>query len=148
LVWCIGNGRQRLGKLIDTAAHSIWLQNERYQDPTIIEHLVRALRRGVSVHVMAPSPHKLKKDKLIEAVSGLRILKDVGAKIHKPKSMKHHGKALLADGSRVIIGSINIAPGSFDSRRELAIEVDEPSIVKRLQETFHRDWEFRTSGSD
>jgi phosphatidylserine/phosphatidylglycerophosphate/cardiolipin synthase-like enzyme len=40
LVWCVGNGRQRLGKLIDEAKHSIWLQNERYQDPTIIEHLV------------------------------------------------------------------------------------------------------------
>jgi len=141
LVWCIGNGRQRLGKLIDGANDSIWLQNERYQDPTIIEHLVRALRRGVRVHVMAPSPHKLKKEKLIEAVSGLRILKDVGAKIHRPKGMKHHGKALLADASRAIIGSMNIAPGSFDSRRELAIEVDDPGIIKRLQETFHRDWE-------
>ena len=46
LVWCIGNGRQRLGRLIDGAKHSIWLQNERYQDPTVIEHLVRAVRRG------------------------------------------------------------------------------------------------------
>ena len=45
LIWCIGNGRQRLGQLIDEAKHSLWLQNERYQDPTIIEHLVRANRR-------------------------------------------------------------------------------------------------------
>jgi cardiolipin synthase A/B len=141
LVWCVGNGRQRLGKLIDEASRSLWLQNERYQDPTIIEHLVRAVRRGVHVHVLAPSPHKLKREKLIEAVSGLRILKDVGAKVHRPKGMKYHGKALLADGSRAIVGSMNIAPGSFDSRRELAIEVDDPAIVKRLEETFHRDWE-------
>ncbi|WP_433983664.1 phospholipase D-like domain-containing protein [Tunturiibacter empetritectus] len=46
LIWCIGNGRQRLGQLIDEAKKSLWLQNERYQDPTIIEHLVRANQRG------------------------------------------------------------------------------------------------------
>jgi cardiolipin synthase A/B len=62
LIWCVGNGRQRLGQLIDDAKHSLWLQNERYQDPVIIEHLVRAKRRGVEVHVMARPPHKLKTD--------------------------------------------------------------------------------------
>jgi cardiolipin synthase len=141
LVWCIGNGRQRLGKLIDEAKHSIWLQNERYQDPTIIEHLVRAARRGVRVHVLAPRLRRLKKEKLIEAVSGLRILEDVGAKIHMPRHMKHHGKALLVDSSRAIIGSMNLAPGSFDSRRELAIEVDDHAVIERLRHIFHADWE-------
>src|SRR6202789_4698799 len=33
LIWCIGNGRQRLGQLIDGAKYTLWLQNERYQDP-------------------------------------------------------------------------------------------------------------------
>ncbi len=140
LVWCVGNGRQRLGRLIDQAKHSIWLQNERYQDPAVIEHLVRAVRRGVRVHVMAPRLRKLKKEKLVEAVSGLRILSDVGAKIHKPKGMRHHGKAILADGCRAIIGSMNIAPGTFDSRRELAIEVDDSAVIERLQKIFHGDW--------
>src|ERR1700751_191654 len=64
LIWCVGNGRQRLGQLIDDAKHSLWLQNERYQDPVIIEHIVRAKERGVHVHIMARPPHKLKKDKL------------------------------------------------------------------------------------
>jgi phosphatidylserine/phosphatidylglycerophosphate/cardiolipin synthase-like enzyme len=141
LVWCIGNGRQRLGRLIDGAKHSIWLQNERYQDPTVIEHLVRAVRRGVKAHIMAPRLRKLKQEKLVEAVSGLRILADVGAKVHKPKGLRHHGKALMTDSSRAIIGSMNIAPGTFDSRRELAIEVDDPAVIERLQKTFHGDWE-------
>lgn len=130
LIWCVGNGRQRLGQLIDDAKHSLWLQNERYQDPVIIEHLVRAKRRGVEVHVMARPPHKLKKDKLIEGVSGLRILQDVGVKIHKLKHVKLHAKVLLADGDRAIVGSINLAPGSFDSRRELAIEVRDEHVVR------------------
>ena len=141
LIWCIGNGRQRLGQLIDEAKHSLWLQNERYQDPTIIEHLVRANQRGVKIHIMARPPHKLKKEKLIEGVSGLRVLEDIGVKIHKLKHIKLHAKLLLADDTRAIIGSINLAPGSFDSRRELAIEVRDEHIVDRLLKTVRHDWE-------
>jgi phosphatidylserine/phosphatidylglycerophosphate/cardiolipin synthase-like enzyme len=141
LIWCIGNGRQRLGQLIDEAKHSLWLQNERYQDPTIIEHLVRANRRGVKIHIMARPPHKLKKEKLIEGVSGLRVLEDIGVKIHKLKHIKLHAKLLLADDDRAIIGSINLAPGSFDSRRELAIEVRDAHILDRLGKTVRHDWE-------
>ena len=141
LIWCIGNGRQRLGQLIDEAKHSLWLQNERYQDPTIIEHLVRANQRGVKIHIMARPPHKLKKDKLIEGVSGLRVLEDIGVKIHKLKHIKLHAKLLLADDARAIIGSINLAPGSFDSRRELAIEVRDEHIIDRLRQTVGHDWE-------
>jgi cardiolipin synthase A/B len=141
LIWCIGNGRQRLGKLIDGAKHSLWLQNERYQDPVIIEHLIRAHSRGVKIHIMARPPHKLKKEKLIEGVSGLRCLEDIGVKIHKLKHIKLHAKLILADDARAIIGSINLAPGSFDSRRELAIEVDDDLIIQRIRQTLHADWE-------
>jgi cardiolipin synthase len=141
LIWCIGNGRQRLGQLIDGAKHTLWLQNERYQDPVIIEHLIRAHSRGVKIHIMARPPHKLKKDKLIEGVSGLRCLEDIGVKIHKLKHIKLHAKLILADDARAIIGSINLAPGSFDSRRELAIEVDDEAIIHRIHKTLHEDWE-------
>ncbi|HSY13027.1 MAG TPA: phospholipase D-like domain-containing protein [Verrucomicrobiae bacterium] len=140
LIWCIGNGRQRIGQLIDEARHSLWVQNERYQDPVIIEHLVRAKERGVKVHVLARPPHKLKKQKLVEAVGGMRIMDDVGIKVHKLKGLKLHAKLLFADGVRAIIGSINLAPGSFDSRRELAIEVRDQEVMDRLHTVVHRDW--------
>ena len=141
LIWCVGNGRQRIGQLIDNARHTLWLQNERYQDPTIIEHLIRAHARGVKIFIMARPPHKLKREKLIEGVSGLRCRMDLGVKINKLRHVKLHGKLLLADDSRAIVGSINLAPGSFDSRRELAIEVKDPDIIKRIGDTLRHDWE-------
>jgi len=140
LIWCNKNGRDRIAQFIDDAKHTLFVQNERYQDSVIIERIVRAKMRGVKVHVMARPPHKLKKDKLIEGVSGLRIMDDVGIKVHKLKHMKLHGKMLLADHSRAIIGSINLAPGSFDSRRELAIEVYKDALVQHLQKVVHHDW--------
>lgn len=140
LIWCIGNGRQRIAEFIDEAKHSLWVQNERYQDPVIIERLVRARERGVKVHVLARPPHKLKKQKLVEAVGGMRIMDDVGIKVHKLKGLKLHAKLLFADGVRAIIGSINLAPGSFDSRRELAIEVRDQEVMDRLHSVVHHDW--------
>jgi cardiolipin synthase A/B len=140
LIWCTANGRDRIAKFIDEAQHTLFVQNERYQDAVIIERLVRAKMRGVKVHVMARPPHKLKREKLVEAVGGLRIMDDVGIGVHKLKHLTLHGKMLLADHSRAIVGSINLAPGSFDSRRELAIEVHSSSVVERLREIAHHDW--------
>src|SRR5215470_15238470 len=139
LIWCPG-GRDEICRFIDEAKHHLFVQNERYQDAVIIERLVRAARRGVKVHVMARPPHTLKKDKLVEGVGGLRIMADVGIKVHKLKHLKLHAKMLLADGKRAIVGSINLAPGSFDDRRELAIEFDDDDIVERLHKIAHHDW--------
>jgi cardiolipin synthase len=141
LIWCPNNGRQRIAKFIDAAKETLWIQNERYQDTVIIERLVRAARRGVKVHVLAKPPHTLKADKLIEGVGGLRILQDVGVKVHTLKHLKLHAKMLLADSKRAIIGSINLAPGSFDARRELAVETEDHHAVKRLEHTVKQDWD-------
>jgi cardiolipin synthase len=141
LIWCCGNGRERIAQFIDGAKEFVLLQNERYQDAVIIERLVRAARRGVKVHVMARPPHKLKKEKLVESVGGMRTMEDVGIKIHKLKHLKLHAKMLLADHARAIVGSINLAPGSFDTRRELAIEVRDDEVVERLAHIAHHDWE-------
>jgi cardiolipin synthase len=141
LIWCTSNGRDRIAHFIDEAKHKLFVQNERYQDPLIIERLVRAKERGVKVHVLARPAHTLKVKKLVEGVSGLCIMDDVGIKIHKLKHLKLHGKMLLADHSRAVIGSINLTPGSFDSRRELAIEVHDEDVIGRLTEITHHDWE-------
>jgi phosphatidylserine/phosphatidylglycerophosphate/cardiolipin synthase-like enzyme len=140
LIWCPNNGRQRIAAFIDAAEKTLWLQNERYQDQVIIERLVRAVLRGVKLHILAKPPHTLKPDKLIEGVGGLRILQDVGAKVHTMKHLKLHAKMMIADSAHAIVGSINLAPGSFDARRELAIETHDPEAVRRLEATAMHDW--------
>ena len=141
VVWCPGPGRDRICRFIDQASHRLFVQNERFQDMVIIERLVRAARRGVRVDVMARPPHTLKRDKLVEGVGGLRIMDDVGIKIHKLKHLRLHGKMLLADGVAAIVGSINFADGSLDGRRELAIEVRDDHVVERLHHVARHDWE-------
>jgi cardiolipin synthase A/B len=140
LIWCPNNGRQRIADFIDSARHTLWLQNERYQDVVIIERLVRAANRGVRVRIMSRALHKLKRKKLFEGVTGLRIVHDVGAKVRALKKLKLHGKIMIADDERAIVGSINLSPGSFDDRRELAVETSCARVVRRLAETAEHDW--------
>lgn len=140
LIWCRGNGRARIAHFIDGAKHSLFIQNDRYQDLVIIERLIKAANRGVKIHLMSPAPHSLKSDKLVEGVGGLRVLSDVGIKIHNLKHHILHAKLMMADERSAIIGSINLTTGSFDDRRELAIEVDDHKIINRLVKTAHDDW--------
>jgi phosphatidylserine/phosphatidylglycerophosphate/cardiolipin synthase-like enzyme len=116
------------------------VQNERYQDAIIVEHMVRAKLRGVKVHVMARPSHSLRAEKLVEGVGDLRILRDVGIEIRKIHGLRLHAKMLLADRSRAIVGSINLSPGSFDKRRELAIRVKDEDIVQQLTDVVRDDW--------
>lgn len=140
LIWCPNNGRERIANVIDKAKKTLWLQNERYQDTVIVERLVRAVNRGVRVKIMARAPHKLGGKKLAEGIGGLRIMHHVGAKVHLLQGLKLHGKILIADGKEAIVGSINLSPGSFDSRRELAIATKSKPVIKRLVQVSRRDW--------
>jgi phosphatidylserine/phosphatidylglycerophosphate/cardiolipin synthase-like enzyme len=139
LIWSPGS-RDRVARFIDAAKHSLYIQNERYQDAIIVEHIVRAKLRGVKVHLMTRPSHSLRPDKLLEGVGDLRIMHDVGIGIRKIRHLKLHAKMLLADKSRAIIGSINFSPGSFDSRRELAILLRDRVVVDRLWSIVHEDW--------
>jgi len=141
LIWCPVSGRERIGEFIDQAKHSLFVQNERYQDAIIVDHLVRAKLRGVKVHVMTRPSHSLRARKLVEGVGDLRIMNDVGIGIHKMKHLKLHAKVLLADKSRAIVGSINLTSTSFDDRRELAIQSSDPDVVDRMVKVIHDDWQ-------
>jgi phosphatidylserine/phosphatidylglycerophosphate/cardiolipin synthase-like enzyme len=140
LLWSPNHARERICNFIESARELLVVQNERFQDMVVIDCLLRAARRGVKVHVMAKAPHTLKRDKLVEGVGGLRILHDSGIKIRKLKGLKLHGKMLLADDVAAIVGSMNLAPGSFDSRRELGIEIHDTDAIDRLQKVAHHDW--------
>jgi phosphatidylserine/phosphatidylglycerophosphate/cardiolipin synthase-like enzyme len=140
LIWCPATGRDRIAQFIDEANHSLFVQNERYQDAIIVEHLVRAKLRGVKVHAMARPSHSLRARKLVEGVGDLRIMNDVGIGIHKMKHLRLHAKVLVADKSRAVVGSINLTSSSFDERRELAIHLEDPDVVSRLAKVVHDDW--------
>jgi len=140
LIWCPDGAREKLAAFIDEAKHSLYVQNERFQDAIIVERLVRAKLRGVKVHIMTRPSHSLRPKKLVEGLGDLRIMADVGIGIHKIRHLKLHAKVLLADKARAVVGSINLSESSFDDRRELAIQLSDPHVLDRLVQVIRDDW--------
>ena len=75
LIWCPG-GRERVAEFIDHAKHSLFVQNERFQDAMIVERLVRAKLRGVKIHIVARPSHSLRAKKLVEGLGDLHIVRE------------------------------------------------------------------------
>jgi cardiolipin synthase len=140
MVWGPLNARQRIADFIDAARHTLIVQNARYQDPVMIERLVRAQRRGVALQLMAHAVHRMQDKEITGDVGGLRMLDDLGVQVRRLKHLRLHGNLLLADGARALVGSVNFSPASLDRRRELAIEADDAPLIKALQQAAAHDW--------
>jgi len=140
LVWGPLNSRQRIADFIDAARHTLVVQNARYQDPVMIERLVRAQRRGVRLQLMAHAVHRMEAKEIATDVGGLRMLDDLGVQVRRLKQLRLHGNLLLADGERAMVGSVNFSPASLDRRRELAVETDDAGALKALQAAVAYDW--------
>ena len=50
--------------------------------------------------------------------------------------MKSHGKIMLIDGKRAVVGSIALAALSLDFRREVAVAFDDPAAVAEIERLF------------
>jgi cardiolipin synthase len=141
LIWCPNNGRERIGAFIDSAKRNALdperaLSGHGYHRATGPRRAAR--RRGPHHGAAAAQAEEEQADRGHRRTYASCI--DVGAKVHRLNDMKLHGKMLLADEERAIVGSINLTPGSFDDRRELAIETDARHVVERLVHTSHHDW--------
>jgi phosphatidylserine/phosphatidylglycerophosphate/cardiolipin synthase-like enzyme len=101
--------RQQFTALIAQARTSIRLIDAKLSDPDIVTLLKARRAEGVKVDVFDS--------------------KRLG-------EWKSHGKILLIDDTRLVVGSLALAAMSLDFRREVAIVVDDPSAVAEAVELF------------
>jgi len=101
--------RRQFTAIIEQARSSISLVDAKLSDPGILALLEERRAAGVAVRVHDE-----------------RHLGD----------FKVHGKIMLVDDERVIVGSLALTALSLDFRREVAIEVTEPAGVRAIQTLF------------
>jgi cardiolipin synthase A/B len=101
--------RKQLTAIIEQARSSIRIIDAKLSDPDLVT-LLRSRRAG-----------GLK----VEVFDSRRV----GA-------LKSHGKIMLVDDSKVVVGSLALAALSLDFRREVAIVVEEPSAVAEAVDMF------------
>jgi phosphatidylserine/phosphatidylglycerophosphate/cardiolipin synthase-like enzyme len=90
---------------------------------------------STSVHIIDA---KLSDSSIVELLAG-RASADVDVWVHDGPDvgrLKSHGKMTLIDGRLAIVGSIALTTLSLDQRREVAIEITEPTAVAELEGLF------------
>jgi phosphatidylserine/phosphatidylglycerophosphate/cardiolipin synthase-like enzyme len=133
LVWSPGSAPELVG-LIGSARHTVLVYNEELSDPTALDALTEAARRGVRVEVVMTYASSW--------VRSFDSLTSAGAQVHVlygEHPLYIHAKMIWVDGRRVFLGSENLSAASLTWNRELGLISSDPSILRATERTFDHD---------
>jgi phosphatidylserine/phosphatidylglycerophosphate/cardiolipin synthase-like enzyme len=122
----------RLNQANRTIDYSPFLLDE----PAIVQALVNAQRRGVQVRLLSEPDH---------AHDNARALKALGAagvqiRDANPAFGMTHAKYVVIDGSRALQLTFNSDTKELATRRDFALEDDDPNDARFIEAVFEADW--------
>jgi cardiolipin synthase len=136
------NARQKLLALMSGASKSLVIESEEMQDAAVIDALIAAQKRGVSVRFIgaapitatsgAPQPDENApgRKRLVTGAVGVRVL----------AAPYVHTKTIVADNLVAFVGSENFSAASLDTNREVGLLTTDSAVVARLTSVFTKDW--------
>jgi phosphatidylserine/phosphatidylglycerophosphate/cardiolipin synthase-like enzyme len=140
LVWSPTNAKREVLSVINGAKHTLAVEDEEMDDPTVTAALAADARRGVDVTVTmtADSEWDQAFTELARAGAHVRLYRDASGVLYI------HAKAIVADagrsGQRVLVGSQNFSEASLGYNRELGVLTSNPSMVAAISATLARDY--------
>ena len=129
------DARQRLVALIDSATSTLEVAGETLSDTKIVDALVAAKAAGVQVKIVID-----KQDGTTAQQAAIAELKQAGVPIVSLGSPDMHAKAIVADGKKVYVGSMNFTTNSLYSNREVGLITDAQTEVTKVQQTILADF--------
>ncbi len=141
LAWGNQSARRVVAAVIDSAEKELVIQHPKFHDAAILDHVLAARARGVTVHLLCGGDHGIEDYNLLETFSHQRILARAGVHLRKQRHQKLHAKVLLVDGKRAMVGSMNIDADAYDVRRELGVVLEDKDLVKTLGGIVEADWQ-------
>jgi len=103
--------RAEIRGLIAGAKHSIRILDHKLSDPDLVALLRERRDEGITVTVLGKQPIR---------------------------GFEPHGKMLIIDESRAVLGSTALSTLSLDFRREVSIVIHDPALVKRLNVSYQQ----------
>lgn len=103
--------RAEIRALIAGAKHSIRILDHKLSDPDLVGLLRERRAEGVAVTVLGKQPMR---------------------------GVVPHGKMMIVDETRAVLGSTALSTLSLDFRREVSVVVHEPALVKQLNLSFQQ----------
>jgi phosphatidylserine/phosphatidylglycerophosphate/cardiolipin synthase-like enzyme len=140
LVWSPTNSQSSILAVINGARHTLSVENEEMDDPTITAALVAAARRGVDVKVImtAESEWDSAFSQLASAGVHVRLYAD------SDNVLYIHAKAVVADAGRsdqdVFVGSENFSAASLHYNRELGVRTTNGAVIATINATLASDY--------
>ena len=139
LVWSPTNAQTAILNVINSAKHTLTVENEEMAYATITNALVSAAARGVLVQVIMTNDAN-------DYASAFNQLVAAGVEVSTyayTASLYIHAKVILADygspGAQVFIGSENFSNGSLNKNRELGLILTDAAIMQSLDGTLTAD---------
>ena len=103
--------REEIRGLIAGAKHSIRILDHKLSDPDLVALLRERRHDGVTVSVVGKQPIR---------------------------GFEPHGKMMIIDEARAILGSTALSTLSLDFRREVSVVVHDPALVKQLNMSYQQ----------
>jgi cardiolipin synthase len=136
------DARQKLLALINGAGKSLIIESEEMQDAAIIDALIAAQKRGVSVRYIGAAPltatsgpvqpdgNAPGRKRLVSGGVGVRVL----------ASPYVHTKTIVVDTLVAFVGSENFSAASLDTNREVGLLTTDTAVITRLTTVYTKDW--------
>ena len=124
-----------------TAAEKrIWITNS-YCTPTEnqVEHLVKAVKRGVDVRLLLPGDHHDQPQTESAGRVAYGKMLEGGVKIFEYQPTMIHVKSVVIDGLFSMIGSSNFDARSSEINEELDVVVYDQNFGREMETTFEKD---------
>jgi cardiolipin synthase len=126
LVLSPNNSRAAILDLINSAQHSLLLEEEQITDPAVISALAERSNAGVSVQLVTNSAQ----EKNYQPLADL-LRQAPQARVGYSDMLWMHAKLLIADVGRMLMGSVNLTEESMDKRREVSIIITDGAHIAR-----------------
>jgi cardiolipin synthase len=130
------NSRTDLLALIGSARQTVHVEAEEVQDTQIESALIDAASRGVEVDVLIPGSTGGNEAN----AAGAERLTAGHVHVRRLHNPYVHAKVIVVDGHEAFIGSENISAPSLDRNREVGLLVSDAAAIRRVEDTFSRDW--------
>ena len=134
LVWSPGS-ESPLVALVDSAAHSVTVENEEMDSAAIEDALEGDAERGVNVTVIMTSDS--------EWDSAYSQLESAGANVvlypDTTSALYIHAKVIDVDSAKAFLGSENFSTASLDYNRELGLITTSRAVIAPLNDTLLSD---------
>ncbi|MCC3778400.1 cardiolipin synthase [Streptomyces sp. UNOB3_S3] len=139
LLWSPTDSQERLLALINGARHSLDLEQLEFGASTLVDAVVAARNRGVTVRVVGMNPERYG--------SYFDQIKEAGGTVvtfSSTEGLYIHAKAIVADygtpSAKVFAGSQNFSDNSLNNNRELGLIVNDAGVLNGIESTFKTDF--------